>query len=161
MRSVRIVLALAVTLSLASAVLAAPKTDKKAPPCPAAQLIDSIVKGLTLTSDQKTKLEGLKKEFGPKLADALKKQDVLTPDQKKAADKARKTAKAAGKDKKAIQAAVEAAVKMTDAQKTQQADATKKVGALGKALHEKVLAVLTDDQKAQLKAAHCKKKSCK
>ena len=163
MRSARIVLTLLAALSIACSALAADKccpAKKKAPPCPAAQQIDKITAGLTLTAAQKTSFAGLKKEYGPKLMAAIKQLDVMTPEQKKAAAEARKEAKAAGKTGKEIHQAVDAAVKLTDAQKAKSADAHKKVGALSKELKQKVLALLTPEQKDQLKKAAKAKKAC-
>jgi Spy/CpxP family protein refolding chaperone len=160
-------LALVLALVVASPLLAKDEHKKKGepkpPPCPAAQRVDSMVKGLTLTADQTTKLDALKKEFGPKLSASIKKSDVLTPDQKKARAEAAKAAKAAGKTGKEIHAAADAAAPITDAQKAQQADAQKQVKVLAKDLGEKVMAVLTPAQKEQLKPkkADAKKAECK
>ena len=53
------------------------KKKEKAPPCPAAQRIEKITKGLTLTPEQKAKLDALKKDYGPKLAEAMKRSSTL------------------------------------------------------------------------------------
>ena len=87
----------------------------------------------------------------------MKKQEVLTPEQKKAREEAIKAAKAAGKDKKACMEAGEAAAKMTDEQKAKLSDIKKEMGACRKDLKDKVLAVLTPEQQEQLKKAHQKK----
>ena len=162
MRTARIALALVVALLLTCPVLAAGKKSdvKKAAACPAAQQVDKIVKGLTLTDAQKASLTTVKKEYGPKLTAALKKLDVQTPAQKKAAAEAAKAAKAAGKTGKEFHQAIDAAVKLSDAQKTQLASAKKEVGTLQKDLGKKVMAVLTPEQKEQLKKAHQAKKQC-
>ena len=44
---------------------------RKAPACPAAQRIDKMVEGLTLTHAQKASLAAVKKEYGPKLTAAI------------------------------------------------------------------------------------------
>ena len=152
----RTVLTLAMAMLIASPVLAAPKKHdgkkgEKKPACPATQAVDHMTKGLTLTDDQKTKLDGIKKEIGPKLAEAMKAQDTLTSEQKKAGQEAAKAAKAAGKKGKEMKQAVEEATKVTAEQKTKMADAQKQVKTLQKDLREKILAVLTPDQKEQLK----------
>lgn len=85
------------------------------------------MRAVTLTADQESKLEALKKEYKPKFAELYAKQDVLTPEQKKAADQARKEAKAAGKKGKEMYAAVDEAVKKTDAQKKQEKDAANQI----------------------------------
>jgi len=125
--------------------------EKKAPPCPAAQRIERMTQGLTLTDDQKAKFAELAKEFGPKLMDAMKKTDVLTPEQKKAQADARKAAKEAGKQGKELTEAVMAATKITDDQKAKQAEARKEMSALEKGFAEKARAVLTPEQKDELK----------
>ena len=162
MRSARIVLTLGVVLLMASALAAAPKKGKgkkkKAPRCPAAQRVDRMLSGLTLTDEQKAKLDEIKKEFGPKLMEVMKKMDVLTPEQKKARAEAAKAAKAAGKKGKEAREAVEAAVKLTDDQKAKMAEVKKEMGPLQKELTQKVLAVLTPEQKQQLKKARGGKK---
>ena len=134
--------------------------SKKAPACPAAQRVDKMVAGLKLTDAQKTSLAAVKKEYGPKLMAAIKKLDVKTPEQKKAIAEAAKEAKAAGKKGKELHQAIEAAVTLTEAQKTQLAEAKKTMGALEKELRQKVMSVLTPEQKDQLKKAHQAKKQC-
>jgi Spy/CpxP family protein refolding chaperone len=116
-----------------------------------------MTKSLTLTDAQKAKFADIEKEFGPKLVAAQKACDVLTPEQKKAREDAAKTAKTAGKSGKEIHQAADAAVKLTDDQKAKQADAKKQAEALRKELREKVVGVLTQEQKDQIKAAHGKK----
>ena len=162
MRTARTALTLVVALLITCPALAAgAKCDtKKAAPCPAAQRVDKMVQGLTLTDDQKTSLADVKKEYGPKLMAALKKMDVTTPEQKKACAEATKEAKAAGKKGKELAEAGKAAVTLTDDQKTQLADAKKEMKALEKELRAKVMDVLTPEQKEQVKKAHhAKKKS--
>lgn len=163
MRSARVVLTLAVALLMASPLLAGPKKggekkEKKAPQCPAAQRIEKMVAGLTLADDQKAKIGEIGKEFGPKLAEVMKKMDVLTPEQKKAKADAAKAAKAAGKKGKEAQAAIDAAVNLTEEQKAKIAEAKKEMAPLEKDLCEKVTAVLTPEQKEQLKKAKPGKK---
>jgi hypothetical protein len=153
MRTARSVLILVMALLIASPLLAADKKRgaKKAPPCPAAQRAEKMLEGVTLTADQKAKLAEVTKECGPKLAECMKKMNVLTPDQKKAQEEATKAAKAAGKSGKELFAAVAASVKLTDEQKAKMAEARKEMAPIEKDLREKVLAILTDDQKAQVK----------
>lgn len=164
MKTARAMLFLALALLIASPLWAEgpkkKKAVKKAPPCPAAQQIERMLQGLTIADDQKAKLEAIAKEYGPKLMEMMKETDVLTPEQKKARAEAAKAAKEAGKKGKEAQAAIDEAVKLTDDQKAKQAEAKKKMGPLQKELREKVMAVLNDDQKEQLKkkALEAKKK---
>jgi Spy/CpxP family protein refolding chaperone len=146
---------------IAGPLMAKDKKEKKAAPSPAADQIAKITKGLTLTADEKTKLDDVAKQYDSKLCDAKKKCDVLTADQKKACKDAEKAAKDAGKSHKEIHQAGEAAVTLTAEQKTQKADAKKGMESLEKELKDKVLAVLTPDQQAQLKKACESKKESK
>jgi len=161
----RVVLTLGMMLALAVPLLAAPKqaAEKKAPPCPAAQLVDRLTEGMTLNDQQKTKLDELKKEYGPKLMEARKGQDVLTPEQKKAQAQAIKEAREAGKKGVELREAGAAAVKLTDEQKAKMAEVRKLLMPLEKELREKAMAFFTDEQKEQIKkkAAEAKKKPAK
>ncbi len=161
MRTARIAVGLAVVILATSTVLAAPKNEgkkeKKAPPCPAAQRAEKMLEGVTLTDEQKTKLQALNAEYGPKLTEALKTADVLTPEQKKVRAEVMKDAKASGKKGKELAAEIEAKVKLTDDQKAKQAEAKKAVASLEKEFLAKVAELLTDEQKAQLKKPEKKK----
>lgn len=113
------------------------------------QLPDTI----TLTDDQKTKLEEVKKEFDSKVREVVKKQnDILTAEQKKARNEVMKTAKAAGKKGKDAQADVNAALNLTDEQKKKQEEVGKELKDLNKQVREKIGTFLTEDQKALLKS---------
>ena len=162
MKSARIALTLVIALLIASPLMAdGPKKEKKATDkCPAASRIDPMLKGLSLTDEQKTKIGEIKKEYSPKLAEAAKKMEVLTPDQKQARENAVKAAKDAGKKGKEVGEAARAAVTLTDEQKATRKAAGKDMKALAKEMTDKVMAVLTDDQKAELakKRAEMKKK---
>lgn len=107
---------------------------------------------ITLTDEQKTKLEEVKKEFEPKVKEVVKKQsEILTADQKKARAAATKSAKAAGKKGKELQADVAAAVNLTDEQKKKQEEVGKELKDLNASIREKISTFLTDTQKADLK----------
>jgi len=113
-----------------------------------------MLESLSLTPDQKAKIEDLKKQYGPKFADAEKNlESILTPEQKKARHDAVKAAKAAGKTGKDVWQAAEAAVQLTPDQKTKLADARKTMASLGKEFHDKVWSILTPEQREQLKKA--------
>jgi Spy/CpxP family protein refolding chaperone len=115
-------------------------------------LPEQMLKGLNLTDDQKTKVEALKKEYGPKVKDAWQKtESVLTEDQKKARGEAMKAAKAAGKKGPEAFKDVQAAVKLTDEQKAKMDEARKSAQAVRKEVREKFMAMLTPEQKEQLK----------
>ena len=111
-----------------------------------------VPKSIELTADQKTKLDALNKEFGPKLAECRKKAaSIITADQKKARAEAVKKAKADGKEGKELKAAANAALAITADQKTQQSECKKAMGALNKEIKTQFVALLTDEQKAKLK----------
>ncbi len=119
--------------------------------------IDRTLKPVTLTEEQKSKLEALKKEYEPKLKEAYAKENALSPEQKKAGEEARKAAQAAGKKGQDLKDAVAAAQKETDDQKKQRKDGNKLRLAVEKELRGKIMDLLTPEQKAQLDAAKGKK----
>jgi Spy/CpxP family protein refolding chaperone len=153
MRIARTLMMLALALVIACPALAVDKKGqaKKEPPCPADQRITRWLEGMTLTDAQKSKLDELKKECGPKLMEAMKKMPVLTAEQKKAQAEAVKAAKEAGKKGREVAEAGNAALKLTDEQKAQQAEARKAIAPLEKELRDKVIAVLTPEQQEQFK----------
>ena len=107
---------------------------------------------ITLTDEQKGKLEEVKKEFEPKVKEVVKKQnEILTAEQRKARADAAKTAKAAGKKGKELQAELTAAMNLTEEQKKKQEEVGKELKDLNAQIREKISTFLTDDQKAQLK----------
>lgn len=119
-----------------------------------------MLKGLTLTDEQKTKIEALKTEYAPKVKDAMKKMDdVLTADQKKARDEVLKADKAAGKKGPEVRKDVEAALKLTDEQKTKKEAAKNEMKTLQKDVRGKVIALLTPEQQEQVKKNHESHKS--
>jgi Spy/CpxP family protein refolding chaperone len=125
---------------------AAEKKNKKAPSA------IKVPKGIELTDEQKTKVDALNKEFGPKLAACRKEAaGVITADQKKARSEAMKAAKAAGKKGKELRAAAEAASKVTEDQKQKLTECKKAMGALQKEIRGQLAGILTDEQKAKLK----------
>lgn len=113
---------------------------------------------ITLTAEQKTKLEEVKKEFEPKVTEITKKQDeILTAEQKKARAEAQKAGKAAGKKGKDLKADVDAAVKLTDEQKKKQEETSKELKDVTGKVREKISSFLTEEQKTHLKTKKKKK----
>ncbi|SVD64811.1 uncharacterized protein METZ01_LOCUS417665 [marine metagenome] len=109
--------------------------------------------GVTLNEDQRAKLAALNKELGPKLIACRKEAaGIITADQKKARAAALKEAKAAGKKGKELREAAEAAFNVNEEQKTKLAECKKAMGALQKEVRAGLAAILTDEQKAKLKA---------
>lgn len=116
--------------------------------------IDYMVRGLDLTDAQKTAIEDIKKEFGPKLKAAQEKQDsILTDEQKKARaevfQKARESREGFGN----MREAMEKALKLTDAQKKDMDAARQASEELNKALRDKIVSLLTPEQKEKLEKA--------
>lgn len=105
---------------------------------------------LKLTDEQKAKVEEVKKEFAPKMEEASKKmQGILSEDQKKARDEAMKEARDAGKTGRDVWQAGLAAAKLTDEQKSKLADASKDLMSVAQERREKLLAILTPEQKEE------------
>jgi Spy/CpxP family protein refolding chaperone len=115
-----------------------------------------MLKGLNLTDEQQVKVKELKKEYRPKFKAAI--DSVLTADQTKARDDAVKTAKDAGKKGPEVFKAARAAVKLTDDQDTKLKEVMKP---LHKEVHEKLMAILTPEQREQLTQKCEKHKDCK
>ena len=102
----------------------------------------NLPRSITLSEEQKKKLDDLKKELEPKLQAALKKSQ-LTDEQRTAQREARQKARDDGKRGREAQEAVEAALNLTAEQKEGRAELNK--------IREAVQGLLTDDQKAQLR----------
>jgi Spy/CpxP family protein refolding chaperone len=106
------------------------------------------IKGLNLTDQQKGKIDALKKEYGSKLKEGQAKMDgILTAEQKKARDEAIKAAEVSGKRGREVWEGVQSAMKLTDEQKAKIAETRKEIGPLRREVHEKVMAILTPEQK--------------
>ncbi len=111
-------------------------------------------KDLNLTADQKAKLEALNKEYAPKrkeLAGTMGK--ILTPEQKQARAEAVKAARQAGTRGPEVRKSIQAAMKLTDAQKTKLAESRKAMQTLNKQIRDEVGKILTPEQKEVLKKA--------
>lgn len=144
-KTITIISACLLTVAFVAPAVAADK-KKKAP------IAVKVPKGIELTADQKTKLDALNKEFGPKLAECRKKAaSIITADQKKARAEATKKAKSDGKKGKELRAAANTAVAITADQKAQQTECKKAMGALNKEVRTQFAALLTDEQKAKIK----------
>lgn len=161
MKRARMILTLTGMFLIAAPLFAAaPKEGAKKPPKnPAVTRVEKLLEGLTLTDEQKAKLEVLQKELGPKLLEASGKLDgILTPEQRRARAETSKAARDSGKKPKEVTEAVDAAMKLTADQKPKVAEARKVLAELDKALREKVLEVLTPEQKQKFKPANPPKK---
>ena len=84
-KTITILSACLLAVAFVAPAVAADKKKKKAPTAV------KVPKSIELTADQKTKVEALNKEFGPKLAECRKKAaSIITADQKKARTEAMK-----------------------------------------------------------------------
>lgn len=154
----RIVLTLSLVVLLGSSLFAAEaqqkgkkgkKGQQQGKPSVTRSLPKEVVS--TLSDEQKKQIALLNKEFGPRLAELAKKRAaILSPEQRKAQTEARKVATEAGKKGKELREAVDAAAKLTEDQKKQLAALAKESDPLNKTIREKVLALLTDEQKAKI-----------
>jgi len=155
---VRTLLTLALAVVIASPLLAAEGKRGKKPrqaPDPAAGILKSLEKA-ELTPEQVTKIKELVKGCAEKLK-AAEEKIALTPEQKKARQEAMAKAKADGKTGKEAKAAVDAAMNLTDAQKTAQ----KELDELRAGLRKEAAALLTPEQKAKAGIKEGKKKRAK
>jgi flagellar basal body-associated protein FliL len=82
-----------------------------------------------------------------------KMQGILTDEQRKAQQEAMQAARQAGKSPMEANEAAQAAMKLTDEQKAKMAEARKEVGPAQSELRDKVMALLTQEQKEQLQKA--------
>lgn len=124
------------------------KTDK---PAAAPAAMYKLPETIKLTDEQKTKLAAINKEYTPKFQALAKKgNDILTKEQKTARREAMKEAKEAGKKPKEIQAAVAAAMKLSDEQQEQMDKVKAEQMKLRTEMEGKVVALLTPEQKAEL-----------
>jgi hypothetical protein len=143
-------------LSLSAYAQKEEKKGKKAPD-PTAGVAKKL-EAVELTAEQKTKIDAIKAEHGPKLTAAQEKvSKALTPEQVKARREAMAAAKAAGKKGKEAAEDVKAALKLTPEQEKGFADAEKELRDCTAAFTKAVVDVLTDEQKEKAKLGGKKK----
>lgn len=154
MRVARVILAAVVVLVIALPALAQEKPREKGRRGGGGMLAGQLrlVESLDLTADQKAKLEALKKEFTPKMEEAMKaRQGILTEEQRRPFYQAMNAARKAGKqNQEAFEEACKEA-KVTDEQKAKLAESEKKGAELRKEVNDKVSEILTPEQREQLK----------
>ncbi len=111
----------------------------------------TIPGGIAITDEQKTSLLALNGELGGKLAELMEKQALILTDERRAArEAAYKEARESGKDRQATVDAVEAALKMSDAEKAQLTEVEQSLRELNQQIRERMTALLTAEQKAEL-----------
>lgn len=154
---VRHCLSLALVCLLAVPLCAADeKKKKKKAKGPAAV---KVPKGVELTDAQQEQVAALEKEYGPKIAELRQKLgSIMTDEQRQAQQVAAKAAKEAGKKGKELKQAVQAAVQLTDAQQEQLKEVRQEMRSLMKEARGKLLDLLTDEQKSQIKGKRKKEK---
>lgn len=104
------------------------------------------LKEVDLTDAEMAKIGEIRKEYGPKIEKVMKElEGLLTDEQKKAGDEARKSGKKRGE--------VLAALQLTGEQKEKLGTIAKNVTALVREEAEKVHEVITEEQKQELKDA--------
>lgn len=158
LRILSMALALATAASIAIA-QDAPKKGKRAQAGANSQVFQ-LPKDVTLTAEQQSKLDALKKEQGPKIAEVQKKiEEILTPEQRQARkDVAAKIKEEKLKGKQAQERTLEA-LKLTAEQKPKWDAAQKEMQELQGKIREQIAGFLTDEQKAKVPALNRKKKN--
>ena len=161
MKTVRIVLVLAVALVIAAPVIAQERKKRK----PGANKLTGTsmvmmrmgrlhkaLEELDLTAEQKEKLGKIREEAGPKLGKIFEKiKDILTEEQNTAAQEAAKKAQEAGKEGRAFFAAVEGAVKLTDDQKKKMTKIDEEILPLHRAAVKRIIGILTPEQRENVR----------
>lgn len=102
----------------------------------------------TLTDEQKKGLKALQDEHSAELKTLTEKRDTIMTEERKTALQA-VYKDAAGKDRQALSEAMDAALKLTDAEKTELNETQHKLGELQRSIQDKKLALLTAEQKAE------------
>lgn len=114
--------------------------------------------GITLTDEQKTKVQAVYDEYQGKFKEAQKNVDkALTADQKKARAEATKAARAEGKKGKELQAAAVDAMKLTDEQKKGLTEAQKGQAEVRTNFEKALKEILTAEQREKVKLGGGKK----
>jgi Spy/CpxP family protein refolding chaperone len=110
-----------------------------------------MVAGLDLTAEQQAKIDEIRKEYRPKLAEIQKRRnEIMTPERRKTEKEAKQSAKDAGKKGKKAKADVDAALDLSPAESEKLAAIEKERQALIAKINVEVRALLTEEQKAKL-----------
>jgi len=129
------------------------KSPAKKPAQQRTLLPAKMLAGLDLTDEQKEKIEAITKDVHKAMTEARAAMEkLLTEEQKKARMEAMKAAKEAGKKPEEARKAVQDAVQLTDEQKKLMAHAREQMGQMHKDVREKIMAILTPEQKKELAA---------
>jgi hypothetical protein len=164
MKTARFVLVTAIALLMAAPVCAQEKQAKKKGPAVKISTVSQAMmrmkklhdamETLDLTADQEETMKTVRDENGPKMKKAFEAlKEILTEEQRDAAETAMKEAREAKKSDRMAIVAVEAAVKATDEQKKKMDVVGKDMLAMQREIMKKTMAVLTDEQKEKVKKA--------
>ncbi|MDB4380855.1 hypothetical protein N9Z70_05645 [Mariniblastus sp.] len=110
-------------------------------------------KSVEMTDEQKKKAEAVLAKYDGEMKDARKAVvSVLSKDENKAKNEARKEAAKAGLKGKEMTEAVEKAMGLSEDKMAKYREALKKPAAVTKKVKDEIMALLTDDQKAKMPA---------
>lgn len=151
-----IVLSVTLTLTIASMVLSQEPRRQDAEQAQKRQqaAFDQVftLRGVEFSPSQQAQVEELRKKYTPQWIEIQKNYGgILTDEQRQAQREAFRAAREAGKQDAEVRKAVEAAIKLTDEQKERQAQIQKKRTELFAKLQEELRAVLTGEQRKQLR----------
>lgn len=119
-----------------------------------------VPRTVQLTDEQKTEVAAINKEYGPKLQELRAKLDgLLSDEQKQARRQVTRANREAKLKRKAAKQAIDEALKLTDEQKKQMAEVQAQVSTLRKEAREKFVALLTPQQKEQMRSARKARKA--
>lgn len=111
----------------------------------------SIPGEIAITDEQKSGLKSLLEELGPKLTDLSEKRGaIMTSERQATLEAAQKAARESNLDRQAYADAVNAALNLTDAEKTQLAEVEQSLRDLFQQIQDRKLALLTSEQKEEL-----------
>jgi acetyl esterase/lipase len=145
-----IALSVALTLAIASTVLSQEPKQRSQPQAAFDQIF--TLRGIEFSPSQQAQVDELRKKYTPQLIEVQKKYgEILTDEQRQAQREAFRAAREAGKQDAELRKALDAAVKLTDEQKEQQAKLQQERGTLFAKIQEELRALLTDEQRKQLR----------
>ncbi len=126
--------------------------DKKAKAAGSANAyIMRAFKSVEMTDEQKKKAEAILAKYDGEMKDARKAvASVLSKEENKAKNDARKEASKAGLKGKEMTEAVEKAMGLSEEKMAKYREALKKPAAVGEKIKGEIMALLTDDQKAKM-----------
>jgi len=151
-----IVLSVTLTLTIASTVLSQEPKQQGSERAPQRQqaAFDQVftLRGIEFSPSQQAQVAELRKKYTPQLIEIQKNYGgILTDEQRQAQREAFRAARETGKQDAEVRKAVEAAIKLTDEQKEKQAQIQKERAELFAKIQEELRAVLTDEQRKQLR----------